>query len=260
MDDGITRVDISSLFVAKHLSNFSSTVMVASDPDDTSGKKGKAFAQGLPEVASEHLPEGLIRRSQVLRLVADTNVNTMTVSASIMAWGGMRMDHRNMAFLSPHTNSWLNVANAIRSGTLTRCEAYDAFSELRETKRLKGMGPAYFTKLIYFLMPRGKSNYPPGFIMDQWAGCSINVLTGKPTVLMDSVGHWTGEGDTLRKAFTFIVSDCNTGDHYETFCASIDALAEHYEQSGDQIDRALLSKGGRHPAKWRQYIKDNRCP
>ena len=54
---------------------------------------------------------------------------------------------------------------------LCRVGAYKQFHRLVNEKKLTHMGPAYFTKLIYFL--GSKQN---GYIMDQWTARSMNLL------------------------------------------------------------------------------------
>lgn len=258
MADGVSAITSPPNFEPDRLEAFSASLSGKAKPDDTGGKHGRPFGEGLPGVAADRLPTGLVPRSTVMALASDLEVGTATVCAAAMAWGGMRMHHRNMAFCSPHAGEWLAVADRLRTGRLARAEGYEAFRALRTASKLKGMGPAYFTKLIYFLMPRDGSPHLPGFIMDQWAGCSVNVLMGREIVLMDSTGTWKRKRKELKKTYSFRVSDINTGEDYEAFCATVDRLASYFGKSGDEIDRALLSDGGRAPAEWRRYVMEYR--
>ncbi len=126
------------------------------------------------------------------------------------------------------------------------------------------MGPAYFTKLIYFLIPRTKGAPPGGYIMDQWAGCSVNLLAGQEVVLMDTASYWLlpkkKTSSSLEKRWTFTVSNLNTPKNYEAFCQIVDSLASHFNITADEVDRALLSDGGRQAAPWRAYIIEHRRP
>ena len=45
---------------------------------------------------------------------------------------------------------------------------------------IPGLGPAYFIKLIYFFKPETDV-----FIIDQWTGKAINLLTFSKLVVMD---------------------------------------------------------------------------
>ena len=51
-------------------------------------------------------------------------------------------------------SGWLEVAQSIREGKLMRAEAYARIRSLKMKKELPHMGPAFFTKLNYFLKAR----------------------------------------------------------------------------------------------------------
>lgn len=75
--------------------------------------------------------------------------------------------------------------NLLRTGGLSRCEAYRLFLG---TGAIPGIGPAFFTKLIYFFSPT-----PDFYILDQWTAKSVNLLTGNWVVKMS--------GDTVFNGF-----------------------------------------------------------
>ncbi|MGC9370352.1 MAG: hypothetical protein ACP5DX_12495 [Paracoccaceae bacterium] len=226
------------------------------DIDDLGGKTGSGFGRGLRGVNAGALPVGRVKRSEVFALAAEPQINTYTVCAAALAWGGMNMRFHKR-FFDLADEGWLQVADDIRAGAINRAEAYDALSDLRHRDKLFGVGPAYFTKLIYFLTPRARERVAPGYIMDQWAGCSINLLVGAEIVRMDVIRKWRrGEGEPHH---TFIVSDANTGSQYESFCGAMDALSEELGLSPDETDRALLANGGKDKSDWRQYVIDNRA-
>ena len=156
---------------------------------------------------------------------------------------------------------WLKVAQRIREGKLARGEAYERFRALRKEGRLKGMGPAYFTKLIYFLTPRRSRQCKPPYIMDRWAGSSVNLLTGSNTVLLDGERTWKDLKGKLDVSYGFTVSDANTDDDYEAFCTAVDRLAADVGLCADQVDCALFSKGEDGPVRgagtWRS--REKRC-
>lgn len=224
------------------------------NPDKPVGKKAKNFAAGLPEICTSVLPEQKLHRSEVFSIASDLTVNTTTACAAVLAWGGMRPNHRKLLF---ENRDWLDVACDLRQANLDRKKAYERFEELRQQKKIKGMGPAYFTKLIYFLMPRYENPHTPGYIMDQWAGCSINLFTGQETVLMNVKGDWKGKGKrtdpTMR--YDFFVSDENTCTNYEEFCKEMDSLVSHLGKDPEEVDQALVSERNKC---WRKYVISNR--
>ena len=149
MRDGVQSEEerVVTLFRKEHLSAFRNSVQVNHRPDDGITRRGQAYAVGLPDVNVEVLPEGFVKRNDVLELAENPDVNVPTVSAAIMAWGSMDQRFRDMLFKG-NGPGWLKVAEDIRRGVIDRMTAYDRFRELRCQNKLKGAGPAYFTKLI----------------------------------------------------------------------------------------------------------------
>lgn len=192
-------------------------------------------------------------RDALFRLAADDRQDTLTICAVIMAWGGMHVCHGKGLFRAGA--KWRGVAEEVRFGGISRAKAYSLFHALRVKGALPGMGPAFFTKLVFFL--RGKDIFDFGYIMDQWTGCSLNVLTGDPnTVLMNAIYTWT-RSMTIRSDFQ--VSDENGVDRYERFCAAIDRIAD--EISLPPIDaELLLMSQGRGRGVWRQHVIAHRQP
>jgi hypothetical protein len=101
--------------------------------------------------------------------------------------------------------------------------------------RLPGLGPAFSTKLIFFMRA-----IEDGYVMDQWLAKSVNLLVGEKVVEM------AGEA----------VSPKNTPENYENFCLAIDCLSETLGISPDATEQALFSIGGKKPGKWREYVRN----
>lgn len=250
-----TRTEI--WFQDTHLRTFQECVRANHDPDDGPTKWGRPFGKELSNVDLNVLPEGRVKRSRVLELASSPEVNINTVCAAIMAWGGMHKNHRDYLFNDSGTE-WLEIAQAIRCGEIDRQTAYSRLAKLRSQGKLKGAGPAFFTKLIYFLMPRRDPTLKTGYIMDQWAGCSINLLVGPEVVLMNVTTVRKRQADDPTPKFEFTVADKNTGDNYEIFCSAVDLLRENLDITPEQVDRELVSAGGRKPEPWRLYVKEQR--
>ena len=133
-----------------------------------------------------------------------TNNDNLNVLVAILSWGGMRRDHGRLLF--NNLEFVLELVNNLRIGIYpTRQIAYSTFQEHRANGSLPGLGIGYFTKLICFLSPNLN-----GYIMDQWVGKSINLLTGQNIVSITG-NNW--------------VNDNNNADTYEIFCTHIDNLA-----------------------------------
>ncbi|MFN9091666.1 MAG: hypothetical protein ACK5V0_09255 [Alphaproteobacteria bacterium] len=108
-----------------------------------------------------------LNRQKLFELASDKNMKTITLCAAIFAWGGMHIDHGKRIF-SDKDAEWIGVAEEIRGEEMTRKEAYDKFLTLRKNNKIKGMGPAFFTKLIFFY-GRKKSKRSVTLWISGWA-------------------------------------------------------------------------------------------
>jgi hypothetical protein len=234
------------------------------------------FAQGEESEGSAPLPwyaeapdnrplvdqtqlSGTFNRTRLIAMQADPDVGILELCVAILAWGGMHRNNRDHLFKRP-VEAWLDVARAIRAGELSRIAAFDAFAALCHQGAIVGMKPAYFTKLIYFLMPRGGA--PIGYIMDQWLGCSVNLLCGREVVKMDHMLGWHQEkrAKAPERRITSHVSAWNTGRDYERFCTAIETLAAAMGADWDPeaTELTLMSNGGKKPGAWRAHVKRER--
>ena len=152
---------------------------------------------------------------------------------AILSWGGMRRDHGRA--LMSNVKSVLSIVSNLRERRYnSRLEAFQAIQEIRSKGLLPGLGIGYFTKLICFLAPDLK-----GYIMDQWVGKSINLLSDNNMVSISS-NSWVNDKN-----------DCHT---YESFCLEIEQVARELDCSGYEAERRLFSIG-RGQGVWRNYLK-----
>ena len=249
------KADLSTnAFLKRPLEKLEASLDECLDPDEGGMKREAAFANALPDVDAASLRQGKRRRSGVFELAADNKGGVATVCAAAMAWGGMNVRSWNLLWESSD-EQWFNVAQCIRDGKPTRAQAYERLRALRADENLKGMGSAFFTKLIYFLTPRNDPERKPAYIMDRWAGSSVNLLTGSNTVLLEGTMSWRRSKNRLLVAsYAFTVSDANSDEDYEAFCATVDRLAERFGLGVDEVDRALFSTGRPYPGTWRQFV------
>lgn len=105
--------------------------------------------------------------AQQKRATSDAGLYDLAVD--ILAWGEMSI--KNARYALPTWDAWKKPCAELIQG-LDAVEAYDQFFRLQHTRAMRGIGPAYYTKLIYFL---GKGD---GLIMDQWTSRSMNLLFG----------------------------------------------------------------------------------
>jgi hypothetical protein len=176
-----------------------------------------------------------LTRSELLDSKFIDDLTNEELAIAILSWGGMNREHGKSLF---QHKEWLDLIIRMRTNEMkTRKEAYELFMNLRKNKKLKGMGPAYFSKLICFVCPNLK-----GYIMDQWTSKSINLLFHNKTVFLNNNGN---------------VTDNNTAEIYEDFCSKIECLAELLKLSPIDLEENLFSNGGINRGKWRQFVVDN---
>jgi hypothetical protein len=162
---------------------------------------------------------------------------------AVMAWGEMSI--RNGRHALRLKRKVLDLVHEIRDSNSDRAADYERFYEARARKdgSLKGIGPAYYTKLLFFLRPDQKS-----YILDQWTAKSIHVLTGScdfPKV------------QRLQKDQTR-VSDAVTPEDYEKYCRILDVIAGHAQPlgwTGSDVEERMFSQGGHEPKPWREYVR-----
>ena len=175
------------------------------------------------------LPEQPLTRREVRAICTDPARPVLFGFVCAMAWGGQSKSNAVRAWKSREPLQ--NKLARLRAGEMTRTEAFEIFAG---KNWISGLGPAYFTKLLYFFSPA-----PTNYIMDQWTARSINLITGRKVVLM--------AGD--------YVSGYSTGAHYQVFCDEIDAMAVKLDCAGQDIEERMFSQGGRKPWPWRAYVK-----
>lgn len=221
--------------------------ILSSEDESWAGFNIRSYAKSLKNLGLridiEDFPDKALSRRDVFDYVTNCSNKLFNSCIVICAWGGMNRKHCYSAF--DKWFSWKSVAEDILSGNATRAGAYDEFASLREKKQLPGMGPAYYTKLIYFLsQPKNR-----GYIMDQWTARSYNLLHEHRDILMNKHVKKSGEVQAH-------VSDKNTSSTYEKFCYFIEKTADTLGEavSADDVELSMFSEG-RGKGVWRSYLK-----
>lgn len=207
--------------------------------------KDNALA-GVPSSAA--LPTRELDRAGVRAICRDMSKDVLFGYVCAMAWGsqgqgvgGVVNLEKAWEYLSTSPNK--KILDDLRDNQYSRAQAYSLLKG-----KIPGVGPAYFTKLLFFFSPQ-----PNLYIMDQWTAKSINLLTGKNIVIIDPIlNKRTGKQ-------TDAVSGRNKGANYEKYCEAIDEIAKHLKMAGDDVEEMLMSKGtvlkgSIPPEPWRQYV------
>lgn len=219
------------MFDIAHLNEFEKSL---SESVTWNGLNAKKWYSYITNEFSERLDYRFMR-TDFLDQNKMSSLTDKEISIAILSWGAMNRKHGSS--LLRH-EEWLNLVSDIRYGRVaSRKDAYQAFYELMKSRKLTGMGPAYFTKLICFL-----NRDLNGYIMDQWTAKSINLLLMKPLVKLTSSG---------------LVSKSNTATTYEEFCLGIESLAKIIKKNPLDTEEMLFSNGGPKKGLWRQHVIDN---
>ena len=185
----------------------------------------------VPKVSA--LPNYQLDRNAVRSICQNAGYPLLFSYVCAMAWGGQgggAGGKRHVAVAWKAQKRITSILNQLRSGSLSRQAAYNLF----RINPVSGLGPSFFTKLIYFFSPQ-----PSFYIMDQWTAKSINLLTGRPVVRIGNKAP----------------NDFNKPGNYQAFCEEVDLIAGMLGVSGEVAEERLFSQGGRHPWPWRRYVK-----
>lgn len=168
---------------------------------------------------------------------------------AVMAYGGANVGKgvRNNWRLAESMPNLLPLLEVLP--TLTREKAYECFRQLRRRHLLRGIGPSFFTKLMYFF------GCPGAYILDQWLAKSILALRAINRRL-DSAGvavFELADGNGIRLSHGGeSIRDSVSGLDYEFFCRELEALAEILHlRNGAEAERWLFSTPS---SPWRQYL------
>ena len=141
-------------------------------------------------------------RSQLRSLIHEQKSNSPSLDdtfvrsciANIFAWGGQGARAARFSLTLRNWNSWRKPCLDLLNNSTGAADAYKAFHSLHNKREMKGVGPAFYTKLIFFL---GNGD---GLIMDQWTSRSVNLLFDREVI-------------SLNKG-----KKKNNGDHYYSVC------------------------------------------
>lgn len=217
-----------------------------SAPFEAQGPVGEIPSDWADQMNLGHeydLPQQMLSRDEVRKRCRNPKNNILECYLIIMAWGAQG---KGPGGLSAAQTAWGNREileerlNQLRVGRLSRGEAYNLFSG---NNQIRGLGPSYLTKLLFFFSPNADM-----YVMDQWTTKAIILLTGKH-IIRQSNGYPNHK---------------NVGLNYELFCRAVDDLiAPLSALDGDQVEQRLFSIGsinGKPRGHFRQKVFDSWPP
>ncbi len=203
---------------------------------------GRELSKWIRYIPVNDLGEAVLLRKHERKdlndLCADPKIPSRDVLWAILSWGGIKIDAARR--LAQNEMVWAKVVEQLREGSLDRTSSYELCWASASALPSGGIGPAYFTKLIFFANPRHD-----GYIMDQWTSRSVNLLVeGLPTIKM-------------RTKANDHVDPRNTPATYERFCSIVEELSTQlYQHSPEETEQCLFSEG-RKKGKWRNYLLEH---
>lgn len=229
-------------FLENHLDQFLASL---NEPYFWPGKAPATWAANLQldDIPNQaQLPAVPLTREELRKICLDEDKDPLFGYICTMAWGGQNggpRGKRNVHDAWAERDTIRNILDTLREGGLNRNAAYQLFCDNPVT----GLGPSFFTKLLFFFSPE-----PNFYIMDQWTAKSVNLLTGKQIVKI----YGTGRTSPTRS---------NVPENYEVFCAVIDALGRHTNFTGDKVEEKLFSRGRtrgtNNIGRWREYVTNH---
>jgi hypothetical protein len=222
------------VFSAEHLEAFQTMAMVGEWKEQEPAAWVESI--GIDGLSSEFSHQKMTR-SFLKQSSEDKRVTDRDLLWGILAWGKMRRDAARR--FAQYEDSWIKVIRSLRSENLSRMDSYSLCAETVAKNPAGGIGPAYYTKLIFFANPRHD-----GYIMDQWTSRSVNLLVSEgPIVAMRTSNH---------------VSPQNNAETYETYCRIVETLSKVLvDKNPEETELCLFSTGGRTMASWRRYVMEN---
>jgi hypothetical protein len=199
---------------------------------------GEAWVGITPEIFASRLdpcPEKVedfwkksLRRSDLKTICQNREIQVLSAYVAVMAWGGQGRGHPQTTWNQRFAIE--KKLNKIKSQSPDREEAFSMFIG---EGRIRGLGPSYFTKLLYFF------NKNPMYIMDLWTSLSVNLLTGTQVVPVSS--HY--------------IHSRVTPAQYSQFCEVVDEIARRTGYPPDQIEMRMFDGANPNSESWRNFVK-----
>lgn len=179
---------------------------------------------GVPQ--SKKLGRRQLTREQVRKICTLPQNHVLLGYVSAMAWGGQ---DRGLGSAANAKKAWANRVQleqhltTLRMGGLSRQAAYRLFVG---PSRIPGLGPSFFTKLLYFFSLNSPGGQQP-YIVDNVILRSVALLTGHPFGIKATAGG------------------------YQACCEEIDSIAVALGCTGEEAEERLFC---RKKGPWRNYV------
>jgi len=193
-----------------------------------------------------NLKNSFYNRVEIKEFIQDNRNDSLLCCYLIFSWGGMHLRHARSLLKS--TNPFIEIIDLIRQNGISIDDSYDYFYKLQNAGITKGLGPAFYTKLLYFFGQQYNWN---AFIMDQWTSLSINFLFDQNIVKMNSSKKKVGKSFSVAKENDYMV--------YKNFNECIKNLADLLSQRFGMLvtpetAEIMIFSEGRGLGEWRNFL------
>jgi hypothetical protein len=190
----------------------------------------------------------ILNRNDVFNICNNNQYPFAYKIASVFSWGGMSGGKNASDLFFKNWGSYKLELEEIlveySQNLITRNWAYERLNRMN----LKGCGPAYFTKLLFYF-GNGTS-----YIMDQWTSKSMELLS------LERIGIHMIKNNTGHR-----VSNKNHSGIYEEFCNRVEILTIKTNQNLNtnltptEIEERIFSNGanGQSRGQWREFVVNN---
>ena len=216
------------------------------------------FAQADADFNLPNLPDRTFSRRELTSEIdvykarsgslSDTEIRKLIVM--IFAWGGM-FTWKNIGKLAMDTIEGYEgiCRNLLEDKQLSPVAAYEQFFEAWKARDMMGVGPDYYTKLIYLL------GHQEAAIMDQWTAKAVNLLSDKKLIKLDS-GVTVAQGNDKEVYEKYL--DFLRQIQAETNMCSLSNTEELiYSCSYKKKDKNVSKEYHKIFSAWRKYVDDN---
>ena len=176
---------------------------------------------------------GVYTREDLKGYLKQKGLSDETALIAILAWGKCSIANGRNILEDTRRAALLRFIKELKSPKIkSREEAFDLFVRTKKSGSIKGLGVAYFTKVLWFMRPDLN-----GYILDRYTAKSINILCDSPYFPL------------IDNKYVSQHTDANT---YEGYCKHIEKLAKTIKCTPEITEEKLF--GGDYPA-WREKIK-----
>ena len=208
-----------------------------------------------------NLPDRSFNRHELMREINSYKARRNNLSDSeirhlivmVLAWGSMRIvpkvAMRAMATIGEYEDICRDL---LQDKELSPMAAYERFFVAHNAGRMQGIGPSYYTKLIYFL------GHQDTAIMDQWTAKTVNLLSNKKIVKVannTAVSQKNNAGD-YRNYLDFL-SQLKTEFNMRSLSETGQLI---YSCSHKRRNLPVGKQDYKIFSAWRKYIVDNVRP